>query len=94
VTVGVEFNSKTVEINEKTSVMLQVWDTVNLSRCRPVRRPSRQSSDHSTKALLLHSSFTPSISLSVINSEWKALMHLKVGSGKLKITLTKRRFCF
>ena len=28
VTVGVEFNSKTVEINEKTSVMLQVWDTV------------------------------------------------------------------
>lgn len=31
VTVGVEFNSKTVEINEKTSVMLQVWDTVSNS---------------------------------------------------------------
>lgn len=32
VTVGVEFNSKTVEINEKTSVMLQVWDTVRDKR--------------------------------------------------------------
>jgi GTPase SAR1 family protein len=49
VTVGVEFNSKTVEVNEKTSVMLQVWDTVGLLGCRPVRRLLRQLLDHSTK---------------------------------------------
>jgi Ras-related protein Rab-2A len=42
VTVGVEFNSKTVEINEKTSVMLQVWDTVGLQAYhRQDRRRSR-----------------------------------------------------
>jgi GTPase SAR1 family protein len=42
VTVGVEFNSKTVEINEKTSVMLQVWDTVPIKLCRPASKPLRQ----------------------------------------------------
>jgi len=28
VTVGVEFTSKTVRIDEKTQVKLQIWDTV------------------------------------------------------------------
>ena len=28
VTVGVEFASKAVEVNEKTTVKLQIWDTV------------------------------------------------------------------
>lgn len=30
VTVGVEFTSKTVRIDDKTQVKLQIWDTVSL----------------------------------------------------------------
>lgn len=30
VTVGVEFTSKTIRIDEKTQVKLQIWDTVTI----------------------------------------------------------------
>lgn len=39
VTVGVEFTSKTVRIDEKTQVKLQIWDTVRTYLCRPDRKP-------------------------------------------------------
>lgn len=39
VTVGVEFTSKTVRIDEKTQVKLQIWDTVSVDLCRPDRKP-------------------------------------------------------
>jgi GTPase SAR1 family protein len=38
VTVGVEFSSKTVEVNEKTSVMLQVWDTAGQETFKAIVR--------------------------------------------------------
>lgn len=39
VTVGVEFTSKTVRIDDKTQVKLQIWDTVCLCLGRPDRKP-------------------------------------------------------
>ena len=41
VTVGVEFTSKTVRIDEKTQVKLQIWDTV----CRFILRQDRKHSE-------------------------------------------------
>lgn len=38
VTVGVEFTSKTIRIDEKTQVKLQIWDTVKMTLSRPVRK--------------------------------------------------------
>lgn len=56
VTVGVEFTSKTVRIDEKTQVKLQIWDTVPPCSLRPVRKPSVLSCDPSTREFVASSS--------------------------------------
>ena len=38
VTVGVEFTSKTVMVNDKVRVKLQIWDTVRTGSFRPDRK--------------------------------------------------------
>ena len=43
VTTGIEFFSREVELNEKTSVNLQLWDTVGVVGGRWARRPSSPS---------------------------------------------------
>lgn len=40
VTVGVEFTSKTIRVDEKIQVKLQIWDTVPMGLVRPARKPS------------------------------------------------------
>ena len=43
VTVGVEFTSKTIMIDEKLQVKLQIWDTVHHLQHRPDKSPSSPS---------------------------------------------------
>ena len=38
VTTGIECKTKEVQINEKNSIQLQIWDTVKMVLCRWVRR--------------------------------------------------------
>lgn len=61
VTVGVEFTSKTVRIDEKTQVKLQIWDTVHPFSLRPARKHSAPSCDPSTRASAASSSPSASI---------------------------------
>ena len=49
VTVGVEFTSKTIRIDQKLQVKLQIWDTVKIALSRPVRKHSGPSCVPSTK---------------------------------------------
>lgn len=56
VTVGVEFTSKTVRIDEKTQVKLQIWDTVYHIIRRQDRKHSELLCAHSTKEYAAYSS--------------------------------------
>ena len=48
-TIGVDFCFKTVKSNNK-NVKLQIWDTVNMERTRPARKPTNQSPAPTTGA--------------------------------------------
>ena len=50
VTVGVEFTSKTIKIDDKLQVKMQIWDTVPPPIFSPDKKLSAPSCDHSTKA--------------------------------------------
>ena len=60
VTVGVEFTSKTVRIDEKTQVKLQIWDTVCHFILRQDRKHSELLCDHFIKEYAAYSSLSES----------------------------------
>jgi GTPase SAR1 family protein len=68
VTVGVEYASKIVSIDEKTFVRLQIWDTVYFFAFRQVSNFSKQLCVHSIKALRLYFYYTQSIAIIPLNS--------------------------
>lgn len=66
VTVGVEFTSKTIRIDEKTQVKLQIWDTVLFHLQRQGRKLLEPSWDHSTRESVAY--FSPFASTTRIAS--------------------------
>lgn len=66
VTVGVEFTSKTIRIDEKTQVKLQIWDTVLFPLRRQDRKLLEPSCDRSTKESVVY--FSPFASTTRIAS--------------------------
>ena len=83
VTVGVEFTSKTIMIDEKLQVKLQIWDTVNIALVRPASKPSELSCVLSIKVYAEFSSLLVSIAR-------KASTTSKDGSDKLNKMPTKK----
>jgi len=49
VTIGVEFYSKAVKVDDQTTVKFQIWDTVKIIVFRQGSRPSEPSCGPSTK---------------------------------------------
>jgi GTPase SAR1 family protein len=58
-TIGVEFGSKTIKSQSKI-VKLQIWDTVNIEKARPARKPTSPSPAPTTEAPSASSSSTTS----------------------------------
>jgi GTPase SAR1 family protein len=83
VTVGVEFTSKTIMVDEKLQVKLQIWDTVTTALLRPDRKPSEPSCAPSTKESAASSS--PSAS-----TARKASTTSRAGSERLAKMPTSR----